>query len=140
MDIIRCLNPTKREKWVVNEHNKLFIDWFRNQIEAQLTSRPNSISSNLGWLAHGPRTDILSYHRYYTNGYCFYTKEHNDKCTVQNSEVILVVQAKHISSVKNKKPVYANMSYYGVIKDIWELDYIMFSHTVYQCKTSKSTR
>jgi len=47
MGIKRRLNPTKREKWIVDEHNKLFINWFRNRIEAQLTNRPNSISSNL---------------------------------------------------------------------------------------------
>jgi len=134
MDIIRRLNLIKREKWVVDGHNKLFINWFWNQIEAYLTNRPNSISSNLRWLAHGPRTNVFSYHGYYTTGYYFYTEAHDDKCTVQNSRVTLMAQAMHIFSAKDKKSVYANMSYYGVIKNIWESDYIMFHHTVFQCK------
>ena len=50
----------------------------------------------------------------------------NDRCTVQNSEVTLVAQAMHISSPKDKNPVFATMSNYGVIKDIW-----VFAYTKY---------
>ena len=46
----------------------------------------------------------------------------------------LGAQEMHISNAKDKKPVFVNMSYYEVIKNIWELDYIMFRHTVFQCK------
>jgi len=30
------------------------------------------------------------------------------------------------------------MSYYGVIKDIWESDYIMFCHIMFSCKWMKN--
>jgi len=69
----------------------------------------------LRWLAHGSHTIVSSYHRYSINGYCFYTKAHDDKYIVQNSGVILVAQEMHISSVKDKKSVFASMSYYRVI-------------------------
>ena len=40
----------------------------------------------------------------------------------------------HISNAQKYKSAYVNMPYYGVIKDIWELNYIMFHHIVFQCK------
>ena len=43
--------------------------------------------------------------------------------TIQNSGVTLVVQALHVSSAKDKNLVYADMSYYGIVDDIWEMDY-----------------
>ena len=104
----------------------MFIKWFRNRVVYQLTTKSNSISENLRWLAHGPRTDVLSYSGYLTNSYYFYTKAQDNNCTVQNSTVILVAQSMHISSIKDNKSVFANMSYYGVIEDIWELITLCF--------------
>jgi len=57
---------------------------------------------------------------------------------VQNSRVTLVAQSMHISSAKDNKVIFANMSYYGVIENIWELDYIMFRVSVFQCKWVKN--
>ena len=112
----------------------MFIKWFQNRVADQLTTKSNSISKNLKWLAHGPRTDVLSYRGYLTNCYYFYTKVHDSNCTVQSSRVILEAQSMHISSAKDNKPVFANMSYYEVIEDIWELDYTMFHVPVFRCK------
>ena len=85
------------------------------------------------WLSLGPRMDVLSYCGYPTNGYYFYTKAHDDNCTVQSSEVTLVDQSMHVSSTKDNKLIFANMSYYKMILDIRELDYTMFRIPVFQC-------
>jgi len=45
-----------------------------------------------------------------------------------------VAQSMHISSAKDNKSVVANMSYYGVIEDIWELDYTVFHDFMFRCK------
>ena len=74
----------------------------------------------------GPHMNILFYHGYPTNDYYFYIKVYDNNFNIQNSGVILVAQSMYISSTKDNKPVFANMSYYGVIEDIWELDYTMF--------------
>jgi len=42
-----------------------------------------------------------------------------------------------VNSIKNNKPVFSNMSYYGVIEDIWELDYTIFRVPVFWCKWVK---
>ena len=94
-----------------NEHNKLFIKLFRNRVVDQLTTKYNYFTENLRWLAHGPRTDILSYHGYPTNGYYFYTKARDKNCTVNKSRVTLLAQSMHISGTKDNKQVFANMSY-----------------------------
>jgi len=96
---------------VIDEHNKIFIKWFRNRVVDQLTTKSNSISENLRWLAHGTRKDVLSYRKYPTNGYYFYIKAHDNNYNIQNRGVILVAQSMHISNVKDNKLLFVNMSY-----------------------------
>ncbi len=37
------------------------------------------------------------------------------------------------ASAKDKKPRHASMAYYGMIEDIWELDYVQFKIPVFRC-------
>ena len=70
---------------------------------------------------------------YRINGYTFYTKEQDGKSVQQNSGITLVAEAMHVSSAKDKNPIYARMHYYGVIKEIWDLDYTSFKIPVLEC-------
>ena len=36
-------------------------------------------------------------------------------------------------SAKDKNPIYGNMTYYGIIKEIRELDYYTFTIPVFKC-------
>ncbi|XP_050939305.1 uncharacterized protein LOC127148919 [Cucumis melo] len=38
-----------------------------------------------------------------------------------------------VSSAKNKNPVIGDMSFYGMIKEIWEVSYNMFNIVIYKC-------
>ncbi|KAJ0092551.1 hypothetical protein Patl1_26119 [Pistacia atlantica] len=38
-----------------------------------------------------------------------------------------------IASAKDKNPIYGDVSFYGVIDEIWELDYHMFNQPVFKC-------
>ena len=40
----------------------------------------------------------------------------------------------HISSAKDKNPVYGSMNYFGFIEDIWELDYCSLRIALFKCK------
>ena len=53
---------------------------------------------------------------------------------MQNSGVSLVAYAMHFASSKDKNPVEAEMTYYGVIEHIWEIDYTTFRVPVFRCK------
>ncbi|KAK7256311.1 hypothetical protein RIF29_29752 [Crotalaria pallida] len=99
-----------------------------------LNINPDSVSERLRWLANGPSIHVLSYTGYLINGYTFYTKEQDDQSTIQNSGVTLVAEAMHVSSANDRNPIYANMSYFGVIEHIWELDYSKFCVPVFGCK------
>jgi hypothetical protein len=132
--LLRNQNRGRLESWVQAEHNRTFITWFEKRVSVQLKEDPNSISVTIRWLAARPNVNVLSYRSYDINGYCFYTKNQDDKSTMQNSGVTLVAQALHVSSSKDKNPIYVDMAYYGVIENIWELDYVQFRIPVFRCK------
>ena len=77
---------------------------------------------------------MFSYSAYTINGYTFYTKEQDDKSTMQNSGVTVVAEAMHISSMNDLNPKYANLSYFGVIEHIWVFDYEKFQISIFGCK------
>ena len=133
MDLIKSLYPNRNQSWLTKEHNRCFIPWLKDHISKVFTENPTSVSERLRWLANGPSIHVVSYNGYLINGYTFSTSEHDDRSTRQNSGVTLVAQSMHISSAKDRNPIYANMSYFGVIERIWELDYTKFFVSVFRC-------
>ena len=133
-DVLRGLNPNRNENWIVREHNRCFIPWFKDHIYSKYYSDPASITERLRCLAYGPSFHVFSYSAYAINGYTFYTKEQDDKSTMQNSGVTVVAEAMHISSVKDLNPKFANLSYFGVIERIWVFDYEKFQIPIFGCK------
>jgi len=87
----------------------------------------------LKWLACGPNSHVYSDIGYVIKDYTFFTKEQDDKSTIQNSGVTLVAESMHISCAEETNPAYTNLSYFGVIKCIWELDYTMLRVPVFGC-------
>ncbi|XP_047148938.1 uncharacterized protein LOC124821138 [Vigna umbellata] len=117
IDEIKSAHPRMSEKWTLNEHNKSFLAWFKKKIYAT-----SNVSENLLRLARGPNTDVITFGGYYINNYLFYSKEEDDKSRVQNSGVTLHAEAVHFSSSKDKNPITASISYFGIIQEIWEID------------------
>nr|GEV64733.1 hypothetical protein [Tanacetum cinerariifolium] len=72
---------------------------------------------------------------YDINGYTFYTKKQDDKSTVQNSGVTLIATMTDSSRMEITKD-----SYYGVIEEIWELDYTTVFIPILKCKWVDNTR
>ncbi|KAL5551593.1 hypothetical protein UlMin_001769 [Ulmus minor] len=134
VDCYRLEHLTRGEKWLQAEHRNCFIRWVRQRIETELAKPEHCITQTLRWLANEPRRDVIRYSGYGINGYTFHTWEHDLRSTTQNSGVTVEGESLHVSSAKDKNPVYANMSYYGVIEDIWELNYTSFKVAVFRCK------
>ncbi|XP_052295799.1 uncharacterized protein LOC127901832 [Citrus sinensis] len=65
--------------------------------------------------------------------------ELDDARVVQNSGVTLMAKALQISSAKANNPVYSDMTFYGIIEEIWELDYHQFRIPVFRCDWVKSS-
>ena len=86
------------------------------------------------WLARVPNFDVITWIVYDINVLTFYTKTENDKRTMQNNGVILVVQFMHFASSKYNNHVMTTISYFGVIEEIWELNYVRSKVLVFKCK------
>ncbi|KAL3628010.1 hypothetical protein CASFOL_028112 [Castilleja foliolosa] len=129
MALLKEQNPRKTERWVVNAHNKSFASWFKAHVQ-----NDDSTPELIGWLANGPNFDVLFWQGYDINGYSFYTKDRDDKSTVQNSGVTVESESMHFSSSKDKNPLRATSSHYGIIEEIWEVDYLKFKIPVFKCK------
>lgn len=63
---------------------------------------------------------------YNINGFCFVTRDRELNRVTQNSGALLVAQTISIASLKDKILVISNITYCGVIREIWDLNYVMF--------------
>ena len=43
-----------------------------------------------------------------------------------------------VSSAKDNNLILSDIAYYGVIEEIWELDYMQFQLLIFKCKWIKS--
>ncbi|XP_056698185.1 uncharacterized protein [Spinacia oleracea] len=112
------LHPRKSKQWIAEKHNRSFIEWLRVRIYDELAKSPLSISDILKWLSRGPCFEVMSYSGYKINSYTFYTKDRDKETTMKNNGVAVLAEVMHISSAKDKNPIYAKMTYYGVIPHI----------------------
>jgi hypothetical protein len=127
--IVKDRNPRMKEKWLLNEHNKTFLKWFKETILSE-----NTTSVTLKGLAREPNFDVITWTGYDINNFSFYTKTQDDNSAVQNSGVMVVAEAMHFSSSKDKNPVMASIPYFGIIDEIWDVDFIKFKVPVFKCK------
>ncbi|GJW40863.1 ulp1 protease family, C-terminal catalytic domain-containing protein [Tanacetum coccineum] len=85
-------------------------------------------------LGYRPRR-VHSDQGYDINGYTFYTEQQDDKSTVQNSGVTLIA-----TTTDSSRMTIAKNSYYGVVDEIWELDYTSVVIPLLKCKWVDNTR
>ena len=76
---------------------------------------------------------MLKYSSYQVHGVMFNTKERDNVRCVQNSGVTIVAKIMQVSSAKDKNPIESDMVFYGVIEEIWELDYHSFRIPMFKC-------
>ncbi|KAL0544964.1 hypothetical protein IC582_020094 [Cucumis melo] len=126
-------NKSKNQKWLQEEHNRTFIYWLRERVSTKLEVGNTGVSDNLRWIAHGPHHFVITYSCYAINRCCYHTKSCENDRSVQNSGVSLVAKTMQVSSSKDKKPVIGDLSFYGVIQEIWKLNYNTFNVPVFKC-------
>ncbi|XP_028080882.1 uncharacterized protein LOC114282405 [Camellia sinensis] len=130
---------SQSQKWLQIEHNKTFMYWLHEKVSKELSGQ-NNISNNLKWIAQGPRLDVIKFPGYIINGCRYHTKDQDNSRVSQNSGVSLVATTMHVTGYKDKNPVFTDMSYYGVIIEIWQLDYNMFKIPVFKCDWVDNTK
>ena len=79
------------------------------------------------------RSSVVTYPSYQINGSSFTTRDRDSNRETQNCGVMVVANTLQISSSKDKHPHSGSMKFYGVIDEIWQLDFLMFKKTVFKC-------
>ena len=108
-----------------NDH--LFI-----QVEVAI-SKKEPIFETLKWIDHGPSHYVSKDHGYIINGCHYHTKKRDHLRAIENSGVSIIATTMQISSAKDKNLVFGELCFYGVITDIWDIDYTMFRILVFKC-------
>ncbi|KAI5334122.1 hypothetical protein L3X38_024255 [Prunus dulcis] len=116
-----------------DKHNSTFIQWLRFKVQSELEEHNHGVSENLRWLAAGPNMAMPLYRSYLIKGIKFNIKAQDDVRTTQNSGLYLLAQTMQVASAKDKNPILSNMGFYGVIQEIWDLDYQKFTIPVFRC-------
>ena len=93
----------------------------------------HNVSDTLKWISRGPLLDVIKYSSYVISGIQFSTRDRDNTRTTQNSGVSIVAKTMHFASAKDKNPIESDMIYYGIIKEIWEIDYDAFQLPVFMC-------
>lgn len=83
-------------------------------------------------LSHWPKQNVLTWKGYDINKYSFYMKSHDDKSKMQNGGISLDTNFEHFCSAFDNIPILTSMPYFGVIENIWELDYSLFIVLVFK--------
>ncbi|CAL9000170.1 unnamed protein product [Prunus brigantina] len=102
-------------------------------VQSELEEDNHGVSENLRWLAAGPNIAVPLYRSYLIKGIKFNIKAQDDVRTTQNSGVYLLAHTMQVASAKDKNPILSNMGFYGVIQEIWDLDYQKFTIPVFRC-------
>ncbi|XP_052209093.1 uncharacterized protein LOC127812645 [Diospyros lotus] len=82
------------------------------------------ISEELRALTQGPNCVARKYKGFIINGFRFRVKEVEEKRKTQNSGVIVTAKTESYASVRDNNPILGDVTYYGVLNDILELDYL----------------
>ncbi|TYK02903.1 transposase [Cucumis melo var. makuwa] len=135
---LKYLNKVLHQKWIQEEHNRTFISWLREEVASEIGMGNVEISDNLRWIAHGPHPFVIKYNSYVINGCRYHTESYDKNRSVQNSGVSLVAKTMQVSSSKDKNSTIGDMSFYGVIQDIWELNYNTFNVAMFRCDWVKN--
>lgn len=74
-------------------------------------------------LAGRPISVGVKYKRFVVNGFRFHTKDLESTKRYQNSGVRVRATTSSFSSVRDQNPILSELDYYGILKDIIQLDY-----------------
>jgi len=78
--LVKESNPKMSKNKVLKEHNKTFLNWFKDTIFGD-----DNASEMLRKLVDGPKRNVITWQGYDINKYSFYIKAQDKKSTMQNS-------------------------------------------------------
>ncbi|KAH0685856.1 hypothetical protein KY285_016411 [Solanum tuberosum] len=122
-------NQPRRSKWnKAKNHCQNFSQWF------ETCALQEDVPDLIKQLSRGPNSVAKRYFGYLTNGYRFHVRQRDARSKTQNSGVTLVASTTSFASSKDKNSIAADLTYYGRIVDIVELDYYgHFKVVLFKC-------
>ncbi|KAK9073133.1 hypothetical protein SSX86_007456 [Deinandra increscens subsp. villosa] len=136
MKFLEKEHPGSRLNNLTKKQSTTFGKWLRNKVEKEMAESSETISETVRWISHGPHISVRKYEVYDINGYSFRTK-FRDGRVYQNSGVGVEVNDMHIS---NEVLTYGRKPYYGVLKEIWLLDYHIKTIPLFMCDWVENTQ
>lgn len=83
----------------------------------------SSLAPTLRWLKDGPLSSARKYDACLINGFRFHTLKIEQCRRTQNSGVVLNATTSSETSGKDRSPIHGEVSYYGMVNEIIELNY-----------------
>ena len=74
-------------------------------------------------MAQGPNKTTSRFKKYLINGFRFRIKDINIRSKSQNSGVVVTAKTSSFASSKDNNPIVGDVSYFGNVVDVIELDY-----------------
>ncbi|XP_038716536.1 uncharacterized protein LOC120009878 [Tripterygium wilfordii] len=109
-------------------HSKEFHEWFEVRV------REEQVSEEIKWLSRGPNYAGRRFKGYIINGFRFRTLDRDMGKKTQNCGVCVTASTPSFASNKDQNPIVADITYYGVVKEIIEIDYYGYqSFVLFEC-------
>ncbi|XP_074351470.1 uncharacterized protein LOC141690582 [Apium graveolens] len=110
------------------------------KVNSEMKGNPDAVSETIQWLAGKPSFSVLTYQGFSVNGVQYFMKDRDDARVVQNNGVHVVAKAVQVSSAKDLNPIESDMTFYGIILEVWELDYHEFKAPLFLCKWAENNK
>ena len=96
--------------------------------------KSEQVTEQVKWLARGLNSVAKRFKGFIVNGFRFHTKDRERNRRRQNSGVVITTETSSFASAKDSNPITSNVVYYGVLKDIIELNcYDKFKVVIFKC-------
>ncbi|EYU40698.1 hypothetical protein MIMGU_mgv1a021759mg, partial [Erythranthe guttata] len=136
-DVVIKLEPQQFQqirRWMLFRlEYKLFLTYIIHSITQLLLSKETETKAMMWRLVQGPRHEAKSYKKYRVNGFVFSPKYHDDIVVTQDSGVCMKAWTTFRAKKGDKRLKDAWTMWYGVIKQILELDCTLFKEVVFYC-------
>ncbi|XP_017980990.1 PREDICTED: uncharacterized protein LOC108663018 [Theobroma cacao] len=124
--IMQCYGSRKWNR--ARSHSLEFHEWFKTRVRNQ------QVLEEIKWLSRRPSRVVRRLKGFIVNGFRFHTQDREKKIKTQNSGVVITALTESYASSQDQNPIKGNVTYYGVLKDIIELDYYgNFNVVVFKC-------
>ncbi|XP_072052067.1 uncharacterized protein [Arachis hypogaea] len=119
--------------------NKNFDTWFPTQL--MNPDIINTVHKDLRYLVRSSSRYAMRFSTFSINGLSFQTTNRDNELKTQNSGVFLMSSTLCVASTSDANVRNADLSYYGKLEDIIELNYNgRFRVTLFKCKSADTTR